>query len=140
MKRNTATNFGELRQGDRFYFAGDSKKIAYQVTDEKFFKKSSYNLISDQGISAWPYDKEAPNDKGVVFLRHTIPQLGEECVLKDLSDGDVFHLPDNIIDEFRLDKKPGAWVVTGINTDNTPGDISAETLVVFVRKQKEARL
>lgn len=139
MKRNTTTTMGELRHGDRFYFAGDSKKAAYQVTDEKLFKKSSYNIISD-GKSAWPYEKEAPHDKGVVFLRHTIPQLGEECVLKDLSDGDVFHLPDNIIDEFRLEKKPGAWVVIGINTDNTPGDITAETPVVLVKKQKEAEL
>jgi hypothetical protein len=108
MLRNTATKFGELRQGDRFYFAGDKKKIVYQVTTERLVNKSSYNIVDAEGKALWPFDKQSAHDKPVIFLRHTIPAPGEECRLYDLQQGDVFFFPDDFITEYLILKTDGS--------------------------------
>jgi hypothetical protein len=70
MERKTATTFGELRQGDRFYFTSDSKKVVYQVTPENTLQKGSYNKVDEDGKKEWHFDKQASNDRQVIFLRH----------------------------------------------------------------------
>lgn len=100
MLRNTSTKLGELRKGDRFYFITDSKRIAHQVTSDKAAARTSYNIVNANGSAKLPFDKQAPNDKPVIFLRHTIPVPGEECRLYDLQQGDIFFFPNNVVTEF----------------------------------------
>lgn len=71
MERNTKTTIGELQPGDRFYFIGDAKRISYQLMLHKG-KYGEYNVIYDNGVIAWKYNKTSSHIKQVMFLRHTI--------------------------------------------------------------------
>ena len=66
----TKVELGELKSGDRFYFASDAKRIVYQVT-VPWLVKTQYNLIEND-VQQWAWDKEASSKKQVIFLRHTI--------------------------------------------------------------------
>jgi len=140
MQRHTATTFGELRQGDRFYFVGDKQKIAYQVTLETLSgKQQSYNQVDAAGKNVWIHDKQAPGDKPVIFLRHTRPAPGDEWLLKDLSDGDVFYVDGDIITEYQVIKNRHGRVIINLTTSGEK-DLPDSTVVVFVKKRESVKV
>lgn len=138
MQRNTTTTFGELRQGDRFYFVGDSDKKAYQLTEQKRSGKSSYNIVVN-GENAWQFDRQAAGNRPVVFLRHTKPLPGEECLLSDLKEGDMFFFPEDVVSEYLVadtaaaDIKDRYQVIA--SCENAMPDCKPKTVVFFLRKQ-----
>jgi len=101
MNRNTLTTLGALRVGDRFHYL---KRVdVWQVTSQTR-THTSVNLPGLNGF-VHKFDELKKASTQVVFLRHTIPQPGEQCLLRDLNPGDVFHLKDDIISEYMLNEK-----------------------------------
>lgn len=72
MEAKTQTIIGELQIGDRFYFVTDKQRIVYQVTGCKFISIRHYNIVAVNGIRLWAFDKDAKEEREVVFLRHTV--------------------------------------------------------------------
>lgn len=141
MNRNTGTEVGNLRVGDRFYFVSDSAKKTYQLTEEKNFEKPSYNIVNN-GEKAWPFDRRAANNRPVVFLRHTIPYPNEECMLYDLKDGDIFFFLGDVVTEYSILSTQGTdfekkHLITSINSENTTSNWQGNVQVCYVRKSAE---
>jgi outer membrane lipoprotein-sorting protein len=127
MERNTLTTFGQLRIGDRFYATGDKSKTAYEVTGPK-----KYNHIMN-GKKSWMYDKDVKEDRLVMFLRHTVPIHGEQCMVEDLKRNHIFYLPDDIITEYRV-KEQITGETIAYKLDYTDAQfIKHGTPVIFVR-------
>lgn len=140
MKPNTATTFAELRVGDRFYFAADKQKKVYQLTREALLGKPFYNHFDGNGNKVWMFDRQSDKNKPVVFLRHTQPVLGEEWPISELKDGDIFHLPDNIVTEYLVIKNRHGVVITQVNAPAENLSFEEATKVIFVRKNRELKL
>lgn len=71
MQPKTQTTLAALKEGDRFYFSSDSKRVAHQVT-EIIGDSKAYNIIHQNGNRHWQYDKVCRSDRMVVFLRSTL--------------------------------------------------------------------
>jgi hypothetical protein len=126
MQHRTVTTLKELRIGDVFHFPGKDEK--YQVTYQSR-TQTGINQPNGKGGLVNKYDSLKPNTKNVVFLRHTRPVPGEQCLFMDLYPGEAFHLPDDIISEY---------VKTETGVFNASGHASSLRLsgtdkVVFVR-------
>lgn len=65
MQRNTATTFGQLQPGDRFYFSSDSKRKVYQLTEP-----GQYNIVNSKGLNGWQYSRKSSSATSVVYLRN----------------------------------------------------------------------
>ncbi|SEW02147.1 hypothetical protein SAMN05428988_1333 [Chitinophaga sp. YR573] len=128
MERNTVTTLGALRNGDRFHFP---KRVDIWEVTGSTRNHTSINLPGLNGVFTNKYDDLKKSSTSVVFMRHTQPLQGEQCLYKDLKPGDIFHMTNNIIDEFRrgADERIGHFPA---------GDsdiiINANDTVVFVRK------
>jgi hypothetical protein len=70
MERNEVTFFGDLKEGDRFHFLTDRKKVVYQITTESLLGRSCYNRINAHGYKMLSQDVKGTMDKQVIFLRH----------------------------------------------------------------------
>lgn len=70
MEPKTQTTLQELKEGDRFYFTSDKKRVAHQVT-RKLKVGVGYNATTLNGWK-WPFDKICTSDRMVTFLRHTV--------------------------------------------------------------------
>lgn len=134
MERNTLTTLGQLRVGDRFRYNG--RVDVWQVTAQL----TSRTAVNIPGYSGFlhKYDEMKKNTIQVIFMRHTIPLPGEQCLIKDLQVGDVFHLESNLIKEYQLEAKNPLV----LSAANNPADKSACKLlqetdrVFFVRHAK----
>lgn len=128
MQRNTVTTLGELRIGDRFHFL---KRVDVWEITGKTRSHNSINLPGLNGVFINKYDDLKKSSTPVVFMRHTIPEPGEECIFSDLKYGDIFHLPDNVINEYIITK---GGCVQGVNCIY-PATVSGTDKVIFVRKK-----
>jgi hypothetical protein len=135
MQRNTSTVFGELRQGDRFYFVSDAKKVVHEITVENLIAKSKYNQVDPFGKKAWTFDKEGVRTTPVIFLRHTRPSSGDGWVLGELEDGDIFYLQEDLITEYLVIKNRHGKVYVNTST-NLEKEIDHNKIVVFVKKRE----
>lgn len=133
MKRNTLTTLGELRVGDRFR-PGKKRVDVWEVTS----KTKNYTCINQPGLNGvliHKYDEQKSNKQQVIFMRHTKPEPGEECLLRDLKPGNVFHLLSDIISEYMLiEIKDFQFVHVGLVKGKEPEHpLDPSDLVVFVR-------
>lgn len=102
MTRNTHTELGNIKKGDRFYFASDKKKIVYQLINEgSHLNHPEYNMVED-GQKIWPYNKIGKSVSSVIYLRSTLPQPNESCRLFELKVGDVFCFAADIVTEYAV--------------------------------------
>lgn len=90
MKRQTQTTLGKLRQGDRFYFFTDKQPVVREVTGFVLGAVKYNKINSRSGKHTRFWDRCQPNDRKVMFIRHTDLQPGDECFMYELKDGDVF--------------------------------------------------
>jgi hypothetical protein len=97
MERNTITTLGQLRTGDRFTFV--KKDEVWQVTGSTTTYVTINKFTSD-GKKMIKFDEQRKRTMHVRFLRHTMPQPGEKCLIQELNLGDVFTTVDNIINEY----------------------------------------
>ncbi len=93
MKRQTKTQLGFLRIGDRFYFLTDKIPVVREVTNH-LRNRVKYNKIkSTTGRKSWWFDRSRAIETPVMFIRHTQLLPGDECFMHELTDGDVFTKP-----------------------------------------------
>ena len=98
MQRRTFTTAGQLRVGDIFHYPKQEDQ-KFQVTDQTR-SHTHINRPNHNGGFISQYDDLISHNKQVVFLRHTRPITGETFYVQDLRVGDVFHFPDDIINEY----------------------------------------
>lgn len=133
LKRNTTCTLGELRTGDRFTF-GKKRVDVWQVMS----KTNTFVCVNQPGWNGDPIHKHdgwKGNKTEVVFLRHTIPEPGEQCLIRDLKPGNVFHLLTDVISEYVLiEIKDFQFIHIGVVTGNEPpGPLDPSDLIVFIR-------
>lgn len=137
MNRNQLTTLAELREGDRFRYP--SRNEAWEVINQGG-KNTFVNQFTPNGKRLHVHDIIKKSDTPVVFLRHTRPLPGEDCLLQDLRDGDVFHLPDNIINEYRVIQNQHGKVIKAINNTDEIDVMGDPVTVCFVGKYQEVKL
>jgi hypothetical protein len=128
MQWRTLTRLSELRVGDIFHYPKQEEK--FQVTDQTR-SHTSINKPDFNGGFISKYDEMVKNTKQVIFLRHTRPEPGEQCLVQDLRPGEVFHTLSDVITEYEKD-------INGkiVRTDSQEAPVmKKEDRVVFVRKQ-----
>lgn len=99
MQPKTQTTLNQLRIGDAFTYIGmlgQVRKEPWRVTARQDKKgKVAVNQIATDRSFVYKYDELKKGTTKVMFLRHTQPLPGEECLLYDLQPGDQFKIPDN---------------------------------------------
>ena len=102
MKQKTQTTIGRLRRGDRFYFISDKKKQVHQLDSFSGDKAHFVKVLNDKASDSWMFKRSVSSNKEVIFLRHTLLQVGDECFLQDLRTGDRFYQPGDGTREFEI--------------------------------------
>lgn len=101
MNKNETTTLSSLRIGDAFVFANRFKKTSdvWRVTarQDKAGRVAVNQVNPDTRQMVHKYDELKRASVRVVFLRHTVPVIGEECLLDDLVPGDRFKMPDDSV-------------------------------------------
>lgn len=140
MKRNTLTSINQLRFGDRFR---NPKNVdvweVVTVTD----KVVTVNQPGLGGVFMHLHHEMRKGTTEVIFLRHTKPLPGEECLVQDLQVGDVFHKTDDIITEYTLTKpdfKIKYWHRYAIAANGEEITLDDNDVVCFVRKAEEVKV
>jgi hypothetical protein len=135
MNRNTITAAGSLRLGDRFYKAGDSKKRTFEVIEKynEAIKCVEPHLSAEQR-DIWQLQKRFRASTEVVFLRHTRPEPGEDCLIDDLRPGDIFHLFGDIITEFECTEKKDGKKIVCFSYPFFEKAIEPGTTVILIKK------
>jgi len=101
MRRNTITTLGNLRTGDRFCLPG--KTNVWQVVNGFGKSKTAFNEFV-QGKRVKKFDEIKSNRLQVKFLRHTVFDFGDDCLIEELQPGDVFTgLDDNMVDRYLVE-------------------------------------
>lgn len=139
MQRNTITTLAQLRKGDRFTFTG--KEEVWQKTG-CYGSNVTYNKFTDGGIAILKYDEKKADKTSCRFVRHTVPLPGEDCLVQDLKQGDVFFMNDNIVVEYQVTNVfyEGRTVKAFQQPyDSAEVHISFGTRVVCVSKQEEVK-
>jgi hypothetical protein len=132
MERNTITTLGQLREGDRFTYP--RRVDVWQVTG---FLDSQclINQFSPGGTKIHPYDSLKKKNTMVKFLRHTKPEPGEQCLLKDLKIGDVFYTGDDVITEYTVQgEAAGKYWLTFCSCNGKYGEIHGDEIVTLVSR------
>lgn len=137
MQRKTSTTLGELREGDRFAFL----KYVWQVMS-KTGSFVNINQVSASGVVIHKFDHMKRSKLPVIFLRHTKPEPGDDCLVSDLKEGDLFvHLKDFTLFDWEVitveyptvKAEAKKW----IEPDNQVKEFSWMDWVVFVGKKQE---
>src|ERR1044072_9426082 len=129
MQYKTLTTVGSLRIGDIFHLP--RKSVKFQVMDTGI-TWASVNNPDGCGGTLNKYDQPMMNTKQVIFLRHTRPLQGESCLFGDLQPGDIFHAPDNVINEYVINDAKWAY---GTNGEGLL-DLKPSDKVIFVKSSK----
>lgn len=129
MEHRTRTYISSLRIGDIFHYPGKDEKHIVTGQGRNF---TSVNKPSPDGGRKHKYDGQVTGTRRVIFLRHTVPQPGEACLLGDLKNGDIFHLSTDPISEFI--KVNGC--VYGRQHDQRVPPLTAASQVVFIENIK----
>jgi hypothetical protein len=141
MERNTITTLGQLREGDRFTYP--RRVDVWQVVGI-VGKHVEINQFLPWGDPIHKYAQLKKGNVVVKFLRHTLPLPGEECLLTDLQENDVFYFPSDVIAEFIVVEKfilvanevhDGRVVVKRFPNDGELLFFWQNEVVVFVRKE-----
>lgn len=95
MQTKTHTTLSELRIGDAFVFANRYPKTSeiWRVT-ARADKNGRVAVNQVDGVTkklVHRYDDLKRASVRVVFIRHTVPVAGEECLIDDLKEGDIFY-------------------------------------------------
>ena len=131
MERNTQTTLGQLRDGDRFYFSSDHKKVSWEVKEKA---GATQVLINNPNRpTRFPIPKN--KNLAVVFLRHTVPVPGDECQVEELSPGAMFYFPDDVITEYIVSDREGSFIRCLGPTGSQP--FPPNTPVILVRNAPE---
>lgn len=98
MKKNTFTVVGNLRSGDRFRF------LTWPSEFEVMAQLDFITAINEIHGSGFKYKKEEaiPHLMPVMFLGHTKPQPGEDCLINQLKPGDTFRIGIDSKTEYKL--------------------------------------
>lgn len=106
MQQKTLTTIGRLRRGDRFYFLCDiKKKQVYQLDSFSGDKAIYVKVINDIASDSWMHERSTGQNKEVMFLRHTLLQPGDQCVLQDLMPGDILYKPEAVNNKYIITAK-----------------------------------
>ena len=104
MNPKTTTTLAQLRLGDSFVFPKRQDPWRVMARADKSGRVAINQISTADRKPLWKHDELKRGKTEVLFLRHTIPVPGEECLVDDLSEGDLFHMPDEIIHEYQLVK------------------------------------
>jgi hypothetical protein len=138
MRPKTITTLKELRIGDSFVFTRGDRKTPWRVTaraDKSH--RVSINMWDDRGTWMHPYDDLKKGDTKVMFLRHTIPVVGEECFIEDLKEGDVFCRPEDIVHEYILVKRGIHFCDVRRVDEAAPVKAGRVARVIFIRPKSD---
>jgi hypothetical protein len=102
MEAKTMTTAGELRIGDSFVYPRRTDPWRVVALSDKNGRVAVNQVIN--GGNKYRHDELIRAAKKVMFLRHTIPVPGEMCYMIDLVPGDVFHIPDDLVNEYQVEK------------------------------------
>lgn len=137
MERKTLTTLGKLRIGDRFVFTSANQDKVYQVTSTPGGSKVYYNVVIG-GVPQQKYDDSKSKLAPVLFLRHTLPEPGDQCFIEDLQEGDVYTKADNAVLEYTvLESGRAYYKVRPVYLREGFEYAGRLATVVFVRKGKK---
>lgn len=104
MQPKTLTTINQLRIGDSFVFPKrvDPWRVTARADKNGRVAVNQWNAGTEKFIHK--FDELIKGSKQVIFLRHTVPVPGEECLVDDLQPGDIFFRPDDVVHEYVLVK------------------------------------
>lgn len=105
MNPKTPTTLGQLRIGDSFVYPKrvDPWRVTARADKNGKVAVNQWNAGTEKWIHK--FDELKKQSTAVLFLRHTIPVPGEECMIDDLNPGDVFYRPDDVVHEYVMVKR-----------------------------------
>jgi hypothetical protein len=107
MEPRTITTLDQLRIGDSFVYRKRLDPWRVMAKADKSGRVAVNQVVN--GKTSWKHDELIRGKKQVMFLRHTVPVAGEECLVDDLKEGDVFFRPEDVVHEFELVKHGHAF-------------------------------
>lgn len=120
--------------GDRYHYL--LKSDVWQVMEhtDKHTKVNQF-IFGERQVHRYHIEKRKSTE--VIFIRHTIPLIGEECMLCDLDNGDVFYIDDDVVTEHVIIKKEFPDTIIALAKDhNCQGILSTYLKIVLVRKSE----
>ncbi|MFL5811411.1 MAG: hypothetical protein ACJ749_17945 [Flavisolibacter sp.] len=140
MERNTLTTLGLLRIGDRFTYP---KRVDVWQVMSKTSNQVFVNQISPfKNATIHQYDEMKRASTQIKFIRHTKPLPGEEVLVKDLTEGDMFHFADEIEKDFVITKPEfeiSYWMKWAVAEDGECRIVDDSGYVVFVGRKEEVK-
>ncbi len=102
MDFKTITRLDQLRIGDSFVYINrvDPWRVTARANKSGMVAVNQFNAGTRSFIHK--YDELKRGTTAVMFLRHTQPVAGEQCLIDDLQEGSIFYRPEDLIHEYEL--------------------------------------
>ncbi len=138
MEPKTITRLKELCIGDSFVYMKRVDPWRVMALADKSGRVAVNQINAADRKPIWKHDELKKGHTKVTFLRHTKPVPGQECLVDDLKEGDVFFLPDDIIHEWILVNHGHLFAdMRRSDQSHIGGKIGRATKVTFVKHKDQ---
>lgn len=140
MQSKTITTLDQLRIGDSFVYLKrqDPWRVTARADKNGKVAVNQFNCQSgvDPKNQLYRHDNLVKGSRQVMFLRHTIPVPGEECLICDLEPGDVFQIPGDTVHDYEIVHQSEAGFATIRRLDQAaPAKAGIHAKAIFIRKK-----